>query len=70
MEKTIVTTLNFLNTKFTLMITRLDVFPITNQQYLEFIEDGGYKTYKHWLSDGWEKVKENKWTCSYVLGKN
>ena len=40
---------------------KLDVFPITNQQYMKFIEDGGYETYKYWLSDGWEKVKVNKW---------
>jgi ergothioneine biosynthesis protein EgtB len=40
---------------------KIDEFPITNQQYMEFIEDGGYDTYKYWLSDGWEKVKANKW---------
>ena len=40
---------------------KMDEFPITNQQYMEFIEDGGYGTYKYWLSDGWEKVKANKW---------
>ena len=40
---------------------KIDKFPVTNQQYLEFIKDGGYETYKYWLSDGWEKVKENKW---------
>jgi len=40
---------------------KLDIFPVTNQQYIEFIEDGGYETYKFWLSDGWEKVKESKW---------
>lgn len=39
----------------------IDVFPITNEQYLKFIEDSGYDTYKYWLSDGWEKVKENDW---------
>ena len=42
---------------------KIDIFPITNQQYLEFIEDGGYETYKYWLSDGWEKVKTNDWTA-------
>ena len=42
---------------------KMDIFPITNQQYLEFIEDGGYETYKYWLSDGWEKVKTNDWTA-------
>ncbi|MGI0057931.1 MAG: ergothioneine biosynthesis protein EgtB [Nitrosarchaeum sp.] len=39
----------------------IDAFPITNEQYLEFIEDAGYDTYKYWLSDGWEKVKKNEW---------
>jgi len=41
---------------------KIDMYPITNQQYLEFMEDGGYKTYKYWLSDGWEKVKSNQWS--------
>jgi ergothioneine biosynthesis protein EgtB len=40
---------------------KIDAFPVTNEQYLEFIEDGGYDTYKYWLSDGWEKVKKNEW---------
>ena len=42
---------------------KIDAFPITNQQYMEFVEDGGYETYKYWLSDGWEKVKANKWNA-------
>ena len=40
---------------------KIDAYPITNQQYIEFMEDGGYDNYKYWLSDGWEKVKKNKW---------
>ena len=40
---------------------KIGIFPITNEEYLEFMNDGGYETYKHWLSDGWEKVKSNKW---------
>ncbi|MCE9652204.1 MAG: ergothioneine biosynthesis protein EgtB [Nitrosarchaeum sp.] len=39
----------------------IDAFPITNEQYLKFMNDGGYGTYKYWLSDGWEKVKQNEW---------
>ncbi|MFB5622965.1 MAG: SUMF1/EgtB/PvdO family nonheme iron enzyme, partial [Nitrosarchaeum sp.] len=39
----------------------IDAFPVTNEQYLKFIEDGGYDTYKYWLADGWEKVKNNEW---------
>jgi len=40
---------------------KIDTFPITNGQYLKFIEDGGYENFKFWLSDGWDKVKENDW---------
>ena len=40
---------------------KIGIFPITNREYLEFMNDGGYETYKHWLSDGWEKVKSNNW---------
>lgn len=42
---------------------KIDSFLITNKQYLEFIEDGGYKNFKYWLSDGWEKVKKNEWVA-------
>ena len=40
---------------------KIDILPVTNEQFMEFIEDGGYETYKYWLSDGWEKVKINNW---------
>ncbi|MEQ8245633.1 ergothioneine biosynthesis protein EgtB [Fulvivirga sp.] len=32
----------------------------TNGEYLEFMEDGGYSNFKHWLSDAWEWVKTNE----------
>lgn len=34
---------------------------ITNQDYIEFIEAGGYKKAQYWLSDGWHQVKEHHW---------
>ena len=37
--------------------------PITNREWLEFIDDGGYERSELWLSDGWEKVNTNRW-CS------
>ncbi|HET6517879.1 MAG TPA: ergothioneine biosynthesis protein EgtB [Nitrosopumilaceae archaeon] len=40
---------------------KIDSFPVTNEQFMKFIDDGGYNDYKFWLSDGWEKVKENDW---------
>ncbi|MBS3926291.1 MAG: ergothioneine biosynthesis protein EgtB [Nitrosarchaeum sp.] len=42
---------------------QMDAFPVTNEQYLEFIKDGGYESYKFWLSDGWEKVQKNNWNA-------
>jgi len=40
-----------------LIATRL----ITNGEYLEFIEAGGYQKPKFWLSDGWDNVQNQDW---------
>ena len=32
---------------------------VTNAQYLEFINAGGYKDFNYWHADGWEWVKTN-----------
>ncbi|MCP5059419.1 MAG: ergothioneine biosynthesis protein EgtB [bacterium] len=34
---------------------------VTNGEFLEFIEDGGYRRPEHWLSDGWATVNERGW---------
>ncbi len=34
---------------------------ITNEEYREFIRDGGYEECTLWLSDGWAAVKERGW---------
>ncbi|MEO8664609.1 MAG: ergothioneine biosynthesis protein EgtB, partial [Ignavibacteria bacterium] len=41
----------------------IDGYPVTNSDYLEFINDGGYKNFRYWLSEGWEVLKLNKWTA-------
>ncbi len=35
--------------------------PVTNGEYLEFIEDGGYRRPELWLSAGWAAVEERDW---------
>jgi ergothioneine biosynthesis protein EgtB len=42
---------------------KLDKFPVTNSQYIRFIEDGGYKNYRYWLADGWELVQCKGWNA-------
>lgn len=32
--------------------------PVTNGEYLAFMEAGGYRAYQHWLSDGWAWVDQ------------
>jgi ergothioneine biosynthesis protein EgtB len=34
---------------------------VTNREYLEFMEDGGYERPELWLSDGWYTVESNNW---------
>jgi ergothioneine biosynthesis protein EgtB len=34
---------------------------VTNREYLEFMEDGGYRQPELWLSDGWRAAQANQW---------
>ncbi|HEY3268474.1 MAG TPA: ergothioneine biosynthesis protein EgtB [Armatimonadota bacterium] len=34
---------------------------VTNAEYLAFIEDGGYRQPKHWLSPGWNAARDAGW---------
>lgn len=36
---------------------------VTNAEYLEFIDAGGYEDPLLWLSNGWAKVREEGWTA-------
>ncbi|MGI8719369.1 MAG: ergothioneine biosynthesis protein EgtB [Nitrososphaeraceae archaeon] len=39
----------------------IDTYPVTNKQFMAFIDAGGYEDYTFWLSDGWDIVNEKKW---------
>ena len=34
---------------------------VTNAEFLEFIEDGGYDNFNYWLDDGWTELKNGDW---------
>lgn len=40
---------------------RLASRPVTNSEFMEFIEAGGYRQPGHWLSDAWQAVREQRW---------
>lgn len=33
---------------------------VNNAEYLAFIQDGGYRDFRHWHAEGWDWVKSNK----------
>lgn len=35
---------------------------VTNAEYREFIDDGGYRNHALWLSEGWDTVRREGWT--------
>jgi ergothioneine biosynthesis protein EgtB len=35
---------------------------VTNQEWVEFISDGGYRDARLWLSEGWAKVRAEDWS--------
>jgi ergothioneine biosynthesis protein EgtB len=42
---------------------------VTNGDYLEFIEDGGYRRPEFWLSLGWYTVNEQRWDAPFYWEK-
>jgi ergothioneine biosynthesis protein EgtB len=43
---------------------------VTNAEYLEFIEDGGYRRPELWLSSGWATVSDRKWQAPLYWQKS
>jgi formylglycine-generating enzyme required for sulfatase activity len=39
----------------------IDNTPVSNGDFINFIEEGGYEKYEYWLSDGWDIVQEFNW---------
>ncbi|RNI25009.1 ergothioneine biosynthesis protein EgtB [Rufibacter latericius] len=35
--------------------------PVTNGEYLAFMEAGGYSDFRHWLDEGWQLCQQHQW---------
>jgi ergothioneine biosynthesis protein EgtB len=42
---------------------------VTNEEYLEFMEDGGYENSLLWLSDGWFEIEKQRWRAPLYWDK-
>jgi ergothioneine biosynthesis protein EgtB len=40
---------------------KIDNTLVTNREFIDFIESGGYQNYRYWLADGWEIVTAEDW---------
>ena len=49
---------------------QIDNFPVSNAEYLKFMNEGGYDDYSFWLSDGWDAVKKNEWNAPMYWEKD
>ena len=60
----------------------INTHPVTNQDFLQFIEDGGYKNFAFWHADAWEQMqgkninnpmywnkRENEWFQDTLFGE-
>jgi iron(II)-dependent oxidoreductase len=39
---------------------RVERYPVTNERFAEFVEDGGYRERHHWSEDGWGWLREER----------
>jgi ergothioneine biosynthesis protein EgtB len=47
----------------------LAAYPVTHGEFMEFVEDGGYRQPQHWLSLGWDTVQARGWQAPHYWEK-
>jgi ergothioneine biosynthesis protein EgtB len=40
---------------------KIDIAPVSNGEFIKFIEDSGYDDFSYWLADGWDIVNDEEW---------
>jgi ergothioneine biosynthesis protein EgtB len=40
---------------------KIDLAPVSNSDFMRFIEAGGYQHYGYWLADGWDLLQQHQW---------
>jgi len=48
----------------------IDKYPVTNKEFLDFINDGGYDNFRFWLSDGWNAKNNEQWNAPMYWEKD
>jgi ergothioneine biosynthesis protein EgtB len=48
----------------------VDRAPVSNGEFLGFIESGGYRDFRYWLSEGWDAVNREDWEAPLYWEKH
>ena len=47
---------------------RIERLPVTNERFMEFVEDGGYRERRYWSDDGWRWLRGGAGRGTALLG--
>jgi ergothioneine biosynthesis protein EgtB len=42
---------------------KIDIAPVSNREFMGFIDDNGYSNSRHWLADGWDQMRQENWSA-------
>lgn len=42
---------------------KIDITPVSNREFMDFINDNGYGNSRHWLADGWDQMRQENWSA-------
>jgi ergothioneine biosynthesis protein EgtB len=42
---------------------KIDIAPVSNREFMDFINDNGYGNSRYWLADGWDQMRQENWSA-------